>query len=479
MRREHRLVDSPAADLLAPGRAPACWRREIARLNTRQKSLARACAWLDEIVHRPSPRLQVRPLLGACLAEIAAELSGSPSPEQEQAPPHGRAEEATRAGRSRHVARGRRSPRRRGGAPEGTGVHRPAISPLPSQSGGGGERRLGKFRSPSRPNQTATYRSSGAAGKRLTATEGGESPSGAGSREGDERPATKKRPFSFPPQATRQLLTRLSGRHPSPAGARSTSSPAKSRPPLRSRQVDELPLSPSGDAPVAGRANASPPDDPQSWGTGVAERARRRLRRYQAETAVPSHHPVSSSPPELPPAPRLEGQWQRPFAKPAITAEKLLALYRPSPARPATDSRRKKNAPPAADAPQPRPRADTVEQPAQEREAPQGKLRQAAQERHNAQFTIPRSQFSEESGTPLIDEEGTPLSPDLAPPQLAATLTSLRSRPAASPIPAASATAERNARRETAVTAPEALHDLANKIKQILDEESRRHGIDV
>lgn len=83
-------------------------------------------------------------------------------------------------------------------------------------------------------------------------------------------------------------------------------------------------------------------------------------------------------------------------------------------------------------------------------------------------------------------------SPRFAPPQVAETLPQLRALPkpgTTNLFPVASLTAERNARREAEKstlsasgikTEPaEDLDNLASQIKQILDEESRRHGIDV
>ncbi len=72
---------------------------------------------------------------------------------------------------------------------------------------------------------------------------------------------------------------------------------------------------------------------------------------------------------------------------------------------------------------------------------------------HDTQFSPPRT---------------VPAMPPLKPPQ----------RPFAAQPPVATAVAQQNARREAA-SAADGLDDLASKIKQILDEESRRHGIDV
>ncbi|MGI8426038.1 MAG: hypothetical protein ACR2M4_05465 [Actinomycetota bacterium] len=62
----------------------------------------------------------------------------------------------------------------------------------------------------------------------------------------------------------------------------------------------------------------------------------------------------------------------------------------------------------------------------------------------------------------------TPSLPDLLPPQ----------RAGAQPLPVAAGTARRGAREEAAMNMDD-LDTLAGKIKHILDEQARRHGIDV
>ncbi|MFH0344621.1 MAG: hypothetical protein ACHBNF_21420 [Chromatiales bacterium] len=72
------------------------------------------------------------------------------------------------------------------------------------------------------------------------------------------------------------------------------------------------------------------------------------------------------------------------------------------------------------------------------------------------------------SSVPIIPPNVTPSLPDLLPPQ----------RVGAQPLPVAAATARRGAREEAAMNMDD-LDTLAGKIKQILDEQARRHGIDV
>ncbi len=72
------------------------------------------------------------------------------------------------------------------------------------------------------------------------------------------------------------------------------------------------------------------------------------------------------------------------------------------------------------------------------------------------------------SGAPIIPPNVTPSLPDLLPPQ----------RAGAPPLPVAAATARRGA-REQAMMATDDLDMLAANIKHILDDQARRHGIDV
>ncbi len=65
---------------LSGGRAPACWRRQVARSTARLATLARASAWL-EAVTEPLFELRSGPLLGTCLAAVALDAFGSTTAE--------------------------------------------------------------------------------------------------------------------------------------------------------------------------------------------------------------------------------------------------------------------------------------------------------------------------------------------------------------------------------------------------------------
>lgn len=59
---------------LAGGRAPVCWQRELARTVVRFDAFKRACTWIEAMV-AVCPRLRDEPLLGNCLAMLAAKVA--------------------------------------------------------------------------------------------------------------------------------------------------------------------------------------------------------------------------------------------------------------------------------------------------------------------------------------------------------------------------------------------------------------------
>ncbi|HEV3469725.1 MAG TPA: hypothetical protein VG148_10420 [Pyrinomonadaceae bacterium] len=63
-------MSARALNALAAGRAPACWRRETAREAARPGALRRACAWVAESA--PPVRLRAEPLFGSCLSSFAS-----------------------------------------------------------------------------------------------------------------------------------------------------------------------------------------------------------------------------------------------------------------------------------------------------------------------------------------------------------------------------------------------------------------------
>ena len=91
---------------VVPRSSSGCWQRQLARTMARSATAVLACAWVDEMVAAPRPRLQSEPLWGRCLAELFAvgerpsseipapkptrQTAGPPSPAATP-PPSGRA----------------------------------------------------------------------------------------------------------------------------------------------------------------------------------------------------------------------------------------------------------------------------------------------------------------------------------------------------------------------------------------------------
>src|SRR5574341_1442929 len=69
---------------LASGQAPVCWQRELARTVVRFDAFKRACTWIEAMV-AVCPRLRDEPLLGNCLAMLAAEVARPAGVESEVA----------------------------------------------------------------------------------------------------------------------------------------------------------------------------------------------------------------------------------------------------------------------------------------------------------------------------------------------------------------------------------------------------------
>jgi len=69
MNQAHELFRLAYAAKLAlvGGRAPRCWRRDLARSKERLSALRRSCGWVESLL-APPPVLHVEPLMGCCLA---------------------------------------------------------------------------------------------------------------------------------------------------------------------------------------------------------------------------------------------------------------------------------------------------------------------------------------------------------------------------------------------------------------------------
>jgi hypothetical protein len=418
---------------LAPRRSPlprsssACWQRRLARPVARSAAATQACAWVVDFVAAPRPRLQPEPLWGSCLAQMFAEGEERPStpprPKRSVKPGHTHSPPA-RAGK----------PEERHGSKPGKGTRpslptratRPDLPPLPVQKIGQLLQRLAE----------------GGAGERWTGRSG---PT-------DQRP----RATSFRANAG------WPGRPGQPTAAVPTGPPA---------------------------AEAVP-----AWQEKVSRRVARQL-----WPTTPQGRPLAA----LPPSPAVakpahaDGAmlWQRPLPGPTASISLLQSLRQPGSA--STDEqaagRPHSQQQPAAPQSHRRPQKETAKE-----------VRPAAEETHRSQLPAQTAvwpapqptvgQAAIAGGQPETWPASQPANrsmdgfapgakavvPQTAPPQTGALLPSLRpmDHPAAAEPTVARETARRSAEREME-TAVVDTTQLARQLKQILDEEARRYGIDV
>ncbi len=418
------------AALLVNGRLPDYWQRELVHQAAQPKKVAQACHWLDELTQQHVPRLQSGPLLGARLAELAADAPPVAAPEEVAHP---------------------RAPR--------------AAASTPSQASSASRRRIPLLErgNSGKPAAWSPARRADAGLLRKWAKDTAVSPSG---------------------KPTRQPLQ--------PAQVRS-------RTPLPA--ISQVEMTQHGDA--------------DGLPARLAQRIRQQLTLPETAVGQPtstkhSTSLVSSGAPAAPtpemekPTRPLEAQWQQPlFGQTApqgllaqldanaTSAEPLAARQTESPASPPPQTAAGKPTPPVASGSTPprcqgtapweglnqqQPLANPPKQPLNAEQA-----RSSAGSRPQGETAV------SETALPQSDEveAGWLTAPRLAPPQLAERLPHLRPLPPPGTFanqPTAAATARKSAQHEAtaaATEAPEALHSLARQIKQILDEESRRHGIEV
>ncbi len=402
------------------GRSPACWQRQVHRAAKRHEALAQTCAWVDDMVRQPAPKLQPGPLLGGCLAELVAD-----------APP-------AEAGQATEGASGSHSPARAADTARSAAKRKPFAPPTPAR------------------RETPPL------------------PQGVRAR----------------PEALQRWAGKTAVSH-----ARRPSTPRRLRPAASAWQRAPLPTN-DRSAPVA-------------WTDELVRRARQQF--APPATAVSPHQvdePVEdyaarrraagSPPPEAMPA-GLPAQWRQSLTGLAAPPDLLQRLCSdPAPATEAATAARP--ARPTAVAPEPlsekggaaaaaaanrsNQRAEGVYSPGQSPAAGPDFV-PLPPELHERPSVAPAKQghtaVSESAPTPDAADDGWFTAPRFAPPQLAEVMPRLRPLPKPGSVslsPIAASAAERSARRE-AEAMPEDLDTLARKLKQILDEESRRHGIDV
>lgn len=415
------------AALLANGRSPDCWQQQLARQTAQPKKVAQAYHWLDELAQQHVPRLQSGPLLGACLAELVADAPPAAAPEEDTRP---------------------RAPR-------------PAAS-TPRQASSASKRRIPL---PQR----------GSPGK----------------------------PAAWPParRADAGLLRKW----------------AKDKAVSRAGKPAHQPLQPSQarprtPLPAINQAEAAQHGDAHGLPAHLAQRIRQQLtlpetavgQPTSASSLVSSGAPAASPPEMEKPTKPLEAQWRQSlFGQTApqgllaqlntnaTPAEPVKTRQTDNPASPPPQTGAGKTTPPVAPGSAPPRRQRTVPWEGLRQQQPLAnppKMPLNAEQACLSAGSRPQEETAvPEAALPQSDEAeaGWLTAPRLAPPQLADRLPRLRPLPPPGTFanqPAAAATARKSAQREAtaaAAEAPEALHILARQIKQILDEESRRHGIEV
>ena len=269
-------------------------------------------------------------------------------------------------------------------------------------------------------------------------------------------------------QAPRRLLECLAGQKPEAAAERPVAPPP----------------------PPPERAPLPQPCAPAAWASPVAKQAARRI-----EQAAWPTEPLSASPPGTRSLPKLEN-WMR--AVPACgprAPEPVLATARDRATRPPTSSAPSRRA--AREAHEggelsARPRRDMPEVTAPAPRDLSGALGDdtdgASARRRLPQRTLqPQSAAARAtpvSATATVTGPTVPIRPEQ--PLGTATIVTESHPPLLAPrqpyqpsIPAASAALRRGALRESAPSQPESLADLTAKIGRILDDEARRHGIEV
>jgi hypothetical protein len=412
------------AGFFSGGRAPDCWQRDIARPAAAPRAIERACRWLEELAGAP-PRLRSEPLLGRCLPELldAPPVTDEPAPAQEPRQPRRQAKPAAPA-----TAR----PPRPEKLPAGKQEHA-------QQSGPAGQ--------PARASQALLEQH-------------------AAPRKGRRRGAAE-----YPAKG--------------PAGKR----PAVAQKPAHGKKEQaEAPADAGGDQ--------------GAWAGRLAERVRRGWTR-EGDAARQPRRELPDLPGERPGG-GLAAQWERLLSGETAPAGKLERLAQAAAGKGArsrrTGDKGAKGRPAAGDETATRALKDG---PAEERPAGRnpanGRSRSGASGRRRAGRGWMGGWHGDEAAHEAAHEEEVAVEPALVhemgryepvderslaatrfqPPQMAERLPPLHPpRPNGLAIPAAAAAAARSARQE-AEAAGDDLDELARKLNKILEEESRRFGIDV
>ena len=438
-----RLNPPTPAAVFAGGRAPACWRREVRRTTAAPAALARACGWVGELAREPRPRLRRQPLLGHCLAELVDAAPPEAPPAAPAEPPRARPP----------VAHGAPGDRPKGDHAATTAGHKQPTPPAASSAGHGPARG---------PKSAATAAGQPAkATPELLARLGGPArsrPAAAGAHGG--RRATPGR-GSTPGHGTAPAKAATPERRPPPAERAGHELPARLAERVRQRALlaGPEPQDKETGAPSAARPRPDAANDLAAQWRGSLDGQRAPAGWLAAPGNAHGRAPAPSAAPE----PRAPGQ-------PPTADERRAAGVRAGQATPP--------ALPAA------------------RHARRAAGHAAAREARRGSGARLDPPGEDGAGDALYAEEGSAaasrdgrLEADdgqvvsvvsrFAPPQLADTLPPLRPPgPGAVAMPVAAAAARRSALREEGAVV-EDLDELAGKLRRLLEEEARRHGIDI
>jgi hypothetical protein len=431
-------LDAPELDRwFVEGRSPACWRQQLSHSVARQETVAQTCAWVEEMVvdQSPSSILESGPLFGGCLAELV-DVPAQIEQKATESQPRKAAKPAFKSTPSKGTTRQKRSftlPKRAGS------IKLPPLRKSADSSGDLLRRWAGKTaavqnsglnrRRPKRPVQNGTRVTPPAAG--YTSQEWANQLVGR----------------------TRERLTqdeKLSA---------STGTSSKSL----TKRFDKGQISLSDNDKIP--ANIEDQLRQSLLGKTVSVEV--------LESLVPDLAESQTNSKEKRANPNRSGNPER-----SSISTDSASRNRNFPFNPVSTQRRKVESVAWSEDGRKRPPINTS--------PPQT----AALREDRLTSTFENGLSDQHQGN--IWADSTRQGPRFAPPQVAETMPPLQALPHASPLrplPIASETAEWSARREGTQatlsasgvkTAPaENLDDLARQIKQIIDEESRRHGIDV
>lgn len=443
----------PAHTALAGGQAPACWRREVARRTARRDDVERGCSWIEALT-RVRPRLRDKPLLGECLAALTGEPSRPVEPQPEERP--SRRFQPVWSQPQAGVDRGRVS----SGAP-------PEADPL-SMAAHARPAQRGSAETPIRPKLLA--------------------------------------PMQLEPRAHRTLLRRLAGEPPAAERPRSSKGEGSGQR-LRRRSV----ISDRGTASRPVDKPETPPlvsidDEAQTaWLYDLAQRAGCSM--HDTERGSHRTHRARRHEQDVPEKPSrtqlgrgtssaLAQQWSTPLPSGSRVSRGLLAHLAGRPGRhrrpPDTQPEAARRHTPDGQSPGLAAAADasggysqTPGGPATSSPDPWSRLAGKAVQEGGSSREVKPANARDGAFTPDTDAtdigDGVKSSAGIAPPTVVSSLPALlpSQRVGVPSPPVASAVSERGARQEEVAQAGDDLAELAAKVKRILDEQARRHGIDV